>query len=85
MRTIRAVLWECVFPFLIWFKRANLPLLLVGLAFHASLTLWMDVGPFALVAWTAYPVLLHPDRMQELHQSTMARLGHAPRAPQGNP
>lgn len=83
--TITAVLWECAFPFLIWFKRANVPLLLFGLVFHASLTLWMDVGPFALVAWTAYPVLLHPERMQALHRWTMARAGRAPRAPQGNP
>lgn len=59
--SITTVVWECAFPFLIWFKRATAPLLALGVLFHLVLLLTLWVGPFAFVAWTAYPVLLHPD------------------------
>jgi len=65
--TIATVVWECSFPLLVWFKRATAPLLVIGVIFHASLLLTMNVGPFAPIAFAAYPILLHPDDMMRLH------------------
>jgi len=71
--TIATVAWECAFPVLIWFKRATAPLLVVGVIFHTTLLLTMNLGPFALVAFAAYPVLLHPDDMMRLHLALFRR------------
>ena len=55
------VIFEAVFPFLVWFKRLNPFLLALGFSFHVGLLFLMDVGPFLFVAVSAYPVLLHPE------------------------
>lgn len=75
--TITTVVWECAFPFLVWFKRATLPLLILGFLFHFVLLLTLNVGPFAFVAYAAYPVLLHPDYMQALHVRLLRATGRA--------
>lgn len=59
--------FELGFPFLVWFRRVNPWLLLVGFTFHALVMLTFHVGAFFFVATTAYPVLLHPEAARELH------------------
>jgi hypothetical protein len=59
------VLFEVSFPFLIWFRRLNPWVLLIGALFHCGTLFLMDVGPFAFVSLSAYPVLLHPEFMRE--------------------
>jgi hypothetical protein len=76
--SVITVVWECAFPFLIWFKRLTPPMLLLGFLFHFILLLTMNVGPFAFVAYAAYPVLLHPDYMQSVHTWLVERVGGAP-------
>lgn len=53
--------FECFFPLLIWFRRTNPWLLLVGAGMHLGILLLMNVGPFSYVAVAAYPALLHPE------------------------
>jgi hypothetical protein len=69
--------FECLFPFLIWNRRANPWFLAIGTAFHLSLVFLMNVGPFSIVALCAYPVLLHP----EVAQRVWARLGRGSASP----
>lgn len=60
------VAFEVLFPFLVWLRRANPWLLLIGVCFHLGLLALMDVGPFGFVSIAAYPVLLHPDVAHDL-------------------
>jgi len=53
--------FECAFPLLVWFRRANPALLALGASMHLGILALMNVGPFSYVALAAYPVLLHPD------------------------
>jgi hypothetical protein len=55
------VLFEAGFPFFVWFRRPNVALVVLGIGFHLGLLVLMDVGPFSLVAVSAYPVLLDPE------------------------
>jgi hypothetical protein len=55
------VLFEAGFPLLIWWRRSNPWVLVVGLCMHAGIFLLMRVGPFSFVALAAYPILLHPE------------------------
>jgi len=59
--TIVTVVWEAGFPLLILIRKLNPWMLLIGAAFHLTLLLTMNVGPFAFVSFAAYPVLLHPE------------------------
>lgn len=72
---IVTVVWEVVFPLLIWFKRFTPPLLVVGAMFHVILLLTMWVGPFAFVALAAYPVMLHPDYALVVYRWVARRCG----------
>lgn len=64
--TITTVLWESLFPLLIWSRRLNPIVLALGVLFHTTLLLTMSVGPFAIVMWSAYPVLLQPELARTL-------------------
>lgn len=66
--------FECLFPVLVWSRRANPPLLALGAAMHLGILVLMNVGPFSYVALAAYPVLLHPEAAARLAQ----RLRRAP-------
>lgn len=55
------VIFEVVFPFLVFFRRLNPWLLFAGLLMHFGILSLMDVGPFSLIAVSAYPALLHPE------------------------
>jgi len=59
--TVITVLWEALFPVLILIKQVNPVMLVLGVLFHGTLLLTMNVGPFAFVSWATYPVLLNPD------------------------
>jgi len=61
LMTIVTVVWEAGFPLLILIRKLNPWMLLIGAAFHLTLLLTMNVGPFAFVSFAAYPVLLHPE------------------------
>jgi len=69
------LLFECGFPFLVWWKRANPPLLLLGALFHVGLLLMMQVGPFGFVSLAAYPVLMHPEAAKRLFDRGIRRFG----------
>ena len=60
------ILFEALFPLLVWMPRANPSLLVVGAAFHLGIAMLMNVGPFSWVALSAYPVLLHPDAARRI-------------------
>ena len=62
------VAFEVGFPFLIWFRKVNPWLLLIGASFHLGIMLALRVGPFFWVAISGYPVLLHPDVAQALYR-----------------
>jgi hypothetical protein len=66
--------FEAGFPFLVIWKRTNPWLLLLGIGFHTGLLAMMYVGPFALVSWTAYPVLLHPEVARDVYLRARSRL-----------
>lgn len=61
------VAFEVGFPFLVWFRRVNPWLLLVGFAFHFGVVSTMNVGAFFYVAIVGYPVLLHPEAARSLY------------------
>ncbi len=54
------VIFECSFPFLIWFRRTNPWILLMGAGMHLGILMLMYVGPFSLVSVSVYLALLHP-------------------------
>ena len=65
--------FEAGFPLLIWFRRTNPWILLVGLCMHVGILSLMNVGPFSYVALAAYPALLHPDAAAALWARWEAR------------
>jgi hypothetical protein len=67
------VAFEALFPFLVWFRRINPFVLVLGFCFHLGLLFLMDVGPFMFVAISAYPVLLHPEVARGLWERWQAR------------
>jgi hypothetical protein len=69
--------FEVLFPFLIWFRRTNLLLLVLGVGFHLGLLFLMDVGAFSFVAMAAYPALLHPEVGRDLHARFAAWRGRS--------
>lgn len=60
------VIFECSFPLLVWFRRTNPWVLLLGASFHVGIAVLMNVGKFSYVALAAYPVLLHPEVLRRL-------------------
>lgn len=71
------VVFECLFPLLVWSRRVNPWLLVVGASFHLGIAVLMNVGKFSWIALSAYPVLLHP----EVARGLWARLRRAPSEP----
>jgi hypothetical protein len=61
------LLFECAFPILVWWRRANPWLLGAGVAFHLGTLALMNVGAFPIVSLAAYPALLHPEVARALH------------------
>jgi len=55
------VVFECAFPFLIWFRRSNPWVLLLALGFQFGLFWLMNIPQFFFVMVSAFPVLLHPE------------------------
>jgi len=55
------VIFEAAFPVLVWIRRVNPWLLVVGALMHIGIRLFMNVGPFSYLALAVYPVLLHPE------------------------
>ncbi len=53
--------FELAFPLLVLWRRSNPWILAMGAAMHLGIQALMNVGPFSLVALSAYPVLLHPE------------------------
>ncbi len=60
------VLFEASFPLLVWWRRSNPWVLLVGAMMHLGIRLFMNVGPFSYIALSVYPVLLHPEVARDL-------------------
>lgn len=54
------VAFEALFPVLVFVRRLNPWLLLIGASFHVGIALLMQIDAFSWVAIAAYPVLLHP-------------------------
>lgn len=55
------ILFECLFPFLVFVRRANPYVLAAGIFFHLGSALFLHVGPLTWISLAAYPVLLHPE------------------------
>ncbi len=68
------VVFECLFPLLVWSRRINPWLLLIGASFHLGVAVLMNVGKFSWIALSAYPVLLHPEVARQLWERVRARL-----------
>lgn len=69
-----AVITECTFPLLIWFRRTNPWILLALGLMHLGIYTLMNVGTFSWVALAGYPVLLHPELSQRLWEKVAARV-----------
>jgi hypothetical protein len=54
------LIFECSFPVLVWFRRTNPIILLMGLGFHLGIFVMMGVYTFSPVGVAVYPILLHP-------------------------
>jgi hypothetical protein len=78
-----SVVFEVAFPFVIWFRRLNPVVLAMGFMFHAGLLALMQVGPFAFVAVSAYPVLLHPELGRKWYFQLERRFSRGGRATLG--
>lgn len=50
--TYSSLAYEGLFPFLIWFRRLRLPLVIAGIVFHTAMGLVMDLGLFPLQMMT---------------------------------
>jgi len=75
------VLFEAGFPLLVWWRRTNPWLLVMGALMHLGIGLFMNVGPFSLVALALYPTLLRPDLAHQLWTRRIApRLPPSPTA-----
>ena len=55
------VIFECAFPFLIWFRRTNPAILAMAFGFQFGLFWLMNIPEFFFVMVSAYPALLHPE------------------------
>ena len=75
--TAITVLWEAFFPILILIRRINPIMLVLGFLFHGVLLITMNVGPFAFVSWSTYPILLHPDLAEKAYRFLRGRFGSA--------
>ena len=53
------VIFEVAFPFAIFVRRLHPWILAAGILMHFGILSLMDVGPFSLIAVSAYPALLH--------------------------
>jgi hypothetical protein len=71
--SVITVFFEIAFPFFIWFRALNPWTLLIGVIFHIGTLFLMDVGPFACVSLSAYPILLHPEVARKWWEQLAAR------------
>ena len=54
------MVFELVFPLLIWFKRFRVPLLTVGIIFHLTLEYALNIPMFQLDMLSAYVLFVDP-------------------------
>lgn len=55
-----SLLFELLFPFLVWVPRARLPILGMAFLFHASLSVVLYLGTFTFVMWSVLACFLEP-------------------------
>ena len=75
------IIFEVAFPFLIWFRKTNPWVLVLGFGFHIGLLALMQVGPFGFVSACAYPVLLCPEVARDWHARFVAWRSGTPAVP----
>ena len=66
---VYSLTWLCLFfqlsfPFLVWFERFRKPLLLAGLLMHVGIFIFLEVGWFSLVMFTAYAAFLKHEEIE---------------------
>jgi hypothetical protein len=69
--------FECLFPLLIWSRRASPWLLIAGALMHLGILFTLRVNTFSFISVAAYPILLHPDARWPWAEAWAARRARA--------
>jgi len=64
------LLFELLFPVLVWFRATRGPVLVMGLGLHLGLWLTLEIGPFSWVMIASYVAFLDPRRVARLSVTT---------------
>ena len=61
LATVSVWIWEIAFPFLVWRPKLRAPMLLVGVAMHIGIGMFLGMWTFGLVMTFAYVAFLPPE------------------------
>jgi hypothetical protein len=61
--TWSTLLFELLFPILVWFRVTRTPTLVAGILLHLGLWITLELGPFSLVIMASYIAFLDPQRV----------------------
>ena len=64
--TYTSLLYQILFPLVVWFKRIKIPFLIVGVFFHLSIAIGMGVFTFGIVMILVYILFLDDHHIEKL-------------------
>ena len=75
--TLGTLLFELLFPVLVWFRTTRVPALLLGAALHLGLWITLELGPFSWVMLASYIAFLDPHKVAALREPSRHAGTHA--------
>mgnify|MGYP000611757988 CR=1 FL=1 len=66
--TYSVLLYQSLFPILVWFKRIKVPFLLVGVVFHLSISFGMGVFTFGILMILTYLLFLDQSQIRTIRK-----------------
>ncbi len=64
--TWTTIIFQFIFPFLIWHKKTKLKIILIGIFFHIGIFLLLRVDNFSFIMIGVYAILLYDDEYKKL-------------------
>ncbi|MCB9223119.1 MAG: HTTM domain-containing protein [Crocinitomicaceae bacterium] len=71
--TYLTLLYQGLFPLLVWFKRIKIPFLIVGVAFHLAIAFFMGIFTFAIIMIISYILFLEDNHISRLKRMVMIK------------
>lgn len=66
---------ELALPFTLWFRRTRVPSMIVGIGFHGSIMVLMNINTFSIAMMASYLLFLENDTLPNLARGIGRRLG----------